>query len=65
MKERFKKETSFTQKEIDEIDKAYLLAERVHSAQLRYSGQPYIIHPIAVANILVDFGMDADRKSVV
>lgn len=59
MKERFKKETSFTQKEIDEIDKAYLLAERVHSAQLRYSGQPYIIHPIAVANILVDFGMDA------
>lgn len=31
----------------------------MHSAQLRYSGQPYIIHPIAVANILVDFGMDA------
>lgn len=59
LKERFKKETSFTQKETEEIDKAFALAERVHSAQLRYSGQPYIIHPIAVANILVDFGMDA------
>lgn len=59
LKERLQKEKSFTKAEIAEIDKAYALAEEVHSAQLRYSGQPYIIHPIAVANILVDFGMDA------
>ena len=59
LKARLQKEKSFTKAEIAEIDKAYALAEEVHSAQLRYSGQPYIIHPIAVANILVDFGMDA------
>lgn len=59
LKERLQKETACTAEEIAEIDKAFALAEDVHSAQLRYSGQPYIIHPIAVANILVDFGMDA------
>lgn len=59
LKERLQNETSFTQKEIAEIDKAFSLAEEMHRAQLRYSGQPYIIHPLAVANILVDLGMDA------
>ena len=59
LKERLQKEKGFTKEEIAEVDKAFALAEDVHSAQLRYSGQPYIIHPIAVANILVDFGMDA------
>lgn len=59
LKERLQQETACTAEEIAEIDKAFALAEDVHSAQLRYSGQPYIIHPIAVANILVDFGMDA------
>ncbi len=59
LKERLQKEKGFTKAEIAEVDKAFVLAEDVHSAQLRYSGQPYIIHPIAVANILVDFGMDA------
>ncbi|MEG1834919.1 MAG: bifunctional (p)ppGpp synthetase/guanosine-3',5'-bis(diphosphate) 3'-pyrophosphohydrolase [Oscillospiraceae bacterium] len=49
----------FEKKEIAEIDKAFELALNAHKAQLRYSGQPYIIHPIAVSNILVDFGMDA------
>lgn len=59
LKARLQEEKGFTKDEIAEIDKAYTLAEDVHSAQLRYSGQPYIIHPIAVANILLDFGMDA------
>ncbi len=59
LKERLQKETACTADEIAEIDKAFVLAEKMHSAQLRYSGQPYIIHPIAVANILVDLGMDA------
>lgn len=59
LRERLHTETACTPAEIAEIDRAFALAEDVHSAQLRYSGQPYIIHPIAVANILVDFGMDA------
>ena len=36
LKERLQKEKSFTKAEIAEIDKAYALAEEVHSAQLRY-----------------------------
>ena len=59
LRARLQSETSCTETEIDLIDRAYRLAAQMHSAQLRYSGQPYIIHPLAVANILVDFGMDA------
>ncbi len=59
LRARLKDETKFSDREIAEVDKAFRLAAELHSAQLRYSGQPYIIHPIAVANILVDFGMDA------
>ena len=59
LRTRLQKETGFTEAEIAEVDKAFRLAADVHSAQLRYSGQPYIIHPIAVANILIDLGMDA------
>ena len=40
------------------IDKAFNTANSFHQGQLRRSGEPYIIHPIAVANILVDLGMD-------
>lgn len=52
-------EKAFTKEETELIDKAYALAAQAHKAQLRYSGQPYIIHPLAVADILMDFGMDA------
>ncbi len=44
----------------DKIEKAYELATRAHEGQLRLSGEPYIIHPIAVAVILVDMEMDTD-----
>ena len=40
------------------IDKAFETANSFHQGQLRRSGEPYIIHPIAVANILIDLGMD-------
>ena len=52
-------EKAFTPEETAEIDKAFRVAREAHKAQLRYSGQPYIIHPIAVSNILLDLGMDA------
>ena len=35
------------------------MAKQAHKAQLRRSGEPYIIHPIAVAGILADLGMDS------
>ena len=44
--------------EIEEIDEAFDWARQSHEGQLRFSGQPYIIHPIAVAQILADYGMD-------
>ena len=40
------------------IIKAYEIALRLHDGQFRKSGEPYIIHPIAVAKILAGFGMD-------
>ena len=40
------------------IEKAYQFAEAAHQGQVRRSGEPYIIHPIAVAYKLVEFGMD-------
>ncbi len=46
--------------DIDMIDKAYRFANDAHSAQVRKSGEPYIIHPIAVAEILVEIGMDSE-----
>ena len=36
------------------VEKAYLFAEQVHSGHKRLSGEPYITHPLAVANILAD-----------
>jgi GTP pyrophosphokinase len=39
---------------------AYYLAERAHRGQTRSSGEPYIIHPLAVAQTLVDLRMDDD-----
>lgn len=40
------------------IEKAYLLAHDAHKNQFRRSGEPYIMHPVAVAKILFELGMD-------
>ncbi len=45
---------------LEKIEDAYRLADTAHAGQTRKSGEPYIIHPIAVAMILVDLGMDSD-----
>lgn len=46
------------QADTDLIMKAYELAERAHEGQNRYSGEPYINHPVAVAKILAEMHMD-------
>ena len=51
-------ESNLEPDEIEEIDRAFDWARQSHEGQLRFSGQPYIIHPIAVAQILADYGMD-------
>ena len=40
------------------IGKAYDKAKLLHEGQLRKSGEPYLIHPVAVAVILAQLGMD-------
>ncbi|GAA4155449.1 GTP pyrophosphokinase [Gryllotalpicola daejeonensis] len=39
------------------IERAYATAERAHAGQTRRSGEPYITHPLAVAQILADLGI--------
>lgn len=40
------------------IERAFTRAEIAHEGQLRKSGAPYITHPVAVAEILADLGLD-------
>jgi GTP pyrophosphokinase len=40
------------------IESAYLKAEQMHEGQLRKSGESYLVHPVSVARILADLGMD-------
>ena len=46
--------------DIDLIERAYRLAVESHKNQRRLSGAPYISHPVAVACILVELGMDSE-----
>jgi GTP pyrophosphokinase len=41
-----------------QVRKAYVTAKRAHDGQFRMSGEPYVTHPMAVAQILADLGMD-------
>ena len=52
------KKVHHNESEIALINKAFEVAKKQHGNQKRVSGEPYIIHPIAVADILVNLGMD-------
>lgn len=52
--------TDDKQYDLSKIITAYEFAAKAHEGQKRSSGQPYIIHPLAVAYILLEFGMDTD-----
>ena len=47
-----------TSDDVSIVERAFVAAELAHRGQLRMSGDPYITHPVAVAEILVDFGLD-------
>ena len=42
------------------IEKAYNLANEAHKGVCRRSGEPYICHPLAVARLVLDLGMDTE-----
>lgn len=46
--------------DFDKIIKAYEYAESLHAGQFRLSGEPYVSHPIAVARIVAELGLDTD-----
>lgn len=46
--------------DIEKIEHAYLFASRLHEGQYRISEEPYIIHPIEVAKILVELRLDTN-----
>lgn len=48
----------YSEQQSELLDKALDYAVKMHDGQLRASGEPYIVHPIAVANLLLDIGMD-------
>jgi GTP pyrophosphokinase len=45
--------------DVSVIEKSFVAAEKAHATQLRKSGEPYITHPLAVAQILADLGIGA------
>lgn len=50
--------SQFTEEELKVLDRAFELAKQHHGSQKRSSGEPYIIHPVAVAKIVLNYGMD-------
>ena len=42
------------------ITEAYNYADQLHDGQMRLSGEPYISHPVAVATIVAELGLDTD-----
>ncbi len=51
--------TTHPKGDVASIQKAYDVAERMHTGQTRKSGDPYITHPLAVTTILAELGMTA------
>ena len=45
---------------VKKIRAAYECAAKAHEGQKRRNGEPYIIHPVAVAEIIVEMGLDTD-----
>jgi GTP pyrophosphokinase len=48
----------FPAADVDLIRKAYEFSARVHHGQKRQSGEPYLIHPLAVASVIADLKLD-------
>ncbi len=46
--------------DIEKIKAAFLYAKNLHEGQMRQSGEPYISHPVAVAEILAELELDTD-----
>lgn len=50
----------YSEDQVLELEHAIDYATKAHEGQKRKSGEPYIIHPLAVADTLIEWGMDID-----
>jgi GTP pyrophosphokinase len=48
----------YTSADLDIVERAYVYSARVHAGQVRLSGEPYLMHPLEVADILTDLRLD-------
>ena len=46
--------------DFEKIERAYVYAKHLHEGQFRASGEPYIMHPVSVAEIAASLGLDTD-----
>ena len=44
----------------EKLERAYALAKDAHEGQVRNSGEPYLYHPVFVAQILAEYELDCD-----
>ena len=51
--------SSYSDKSINLLKKAYVYSAQAHKGQIRRSGEPYLSHPLEVTNILADMKLDA------
>ena len=54
---------NMTENDVFLVEKAYFIAKKAHEGQFRFSGEPYIIHPVSVAIILYNLGMDGESMA--
>ena len=54
-----KLETYLPPDQVDQVREAYEFGAQAHEGQKRLSGEPYIAHPVAVADLLADLHLDA------
>lgn len=50
----------YDEDQLFELEHAIDFASQMHAGQMRRSGEPYLIHPLHVADILIEWGMDID-----
>ncbi|MDR1032484.1 MAG: RelA/SpoT family protein [Candidatus Nomurabacteria bacterium] len=50
----------FSAKQVAQLERAIDAAAKAHSGQKRASGEPYITHPLTVASLLIEWGLDID-----
>ena len=56
-------ELEYQESDIQELEKAFEFAKKLHAGQYRVSEEPYIIHPIEVVKILI--GLRADKHTLI